>query len=298
MTAMIATSALSRLILSHPHSSVPLALLGIAALSAVVCALVVFRQVQAARRSMTKLALERDELTTALGASSAQQKKQVKDADTKKEELAELKKEAGALKKKLFLTQEEQKKAQARHAEELGDARRSAASRPAFAEPVPVRPAPPEEKKKPQAQVEVAVPDPALVSELSLLRASHDELATKLNNKFQELLVLKSESATQQATQNADIRWLQKRIEDYRRIDLVGKNRVELLHERLKQMGRQYYDAVSELAVLKGEVPPPREPELTNETPELSFAGADDADSDSESQSPADHPASELNAEC
>ena len=50
---------------------------------------------------------------------------------------------------------------------------------------------------------------------------------------------------------------LQKRVEAYRRIDFIHKKEIELVQDKLQTMGRQYYQAVSEVAALKGTVPPP-----------------------------------------
>ena len=48
---------------------------------------------------------------------------------------------------------------------------------------------------------------------------------------------------------------MQRKVEGYRRVDIITKGKMEILEDRITQLGRQYYDAVSELAVLKGEVP-------------------------------------------
>ena len=52
------------------------------------------------------------------------------------------------------------------------------------------------------------------------------------------------------------------RLERYRRIDLIKQREHELVDDRLLTMGRLYYDVVSEMAALKGEVVPPKPREL------------------------------------
>ena len=48
------------------------------------------------------------------------------------------------------------------------------------------------------------------------------------------------------------------RVERYRRVDIMTKNKTGVLEDKLLTLGRQYYDAISEIAVLKGDVKPPR----------------------------------------
>ncbi|MEO1172841.1 MAG: hypothetical protein AAFX94_12460, partial [Myxococcota bacterium] len=57
-----------------------------------------------------------------------------------------------------------------------------------------------------------------------------------------------------------EARKAKRRVDDYRRADMVARSRSELADDKVRHLSRQYYEAVSELAALKGEVaPPPRE---------------------------------------
>ncbi|RYF04074.1 MAG: hypothetical protein EOO40_11560, partial [Deltaproteobacteria bacterium] len=51
----------------------------------------------------------------------------------------------------------------------------------------------------------------------------------------------------------AELKQLRRRAEDARRVELVRRSKHSLLEDRLRIMGRQYYDAISELAALRGE---------------------------------------------
>lgn len=82
------------------------------------------------------------------------------------------------------------------------------------------------------------------VAQLAKLKAEREELIESKKKLKREL---------------KDARY---RVERYRRIDLVKQREHELVDDRLLTMGRLYYDAVSEIAALKGEVVPPKPREL------------------------------------
>jgi len=63
-----------------------------------------------------------------------------------------------------------------------------------------------------------------------------------------------------------------KRIEDLRRVDLMSRGKIEVLEDKLKRLGRELYEAISALAVAKGQVGPvpsprsrPRQPQPAKE---------------------------------
>jgi hypothetical protein len=62
---------------------------------------------------------------------------------------------------------------------------------------------------------------------------------------------------------------LERYVESLRRITVVSKSKVELLEDKLAHLGRQYYEAVSELAALKGEVGPAQKKDEASETSAL-----------------------------
>ena len=87
-----------------------------------------------------------------------------------------------------------------------------------------------------------------------------------------------------------ELRQLHRRVEGLRRIDLITKGKIELLEDKVRGLGRQYYEAVSELAALKGEVVPPRPRDLE---PPPSAESDLSADSSHLADDLADEPAAE-----
>jgi hypothetical protein len=87
----------------------------------------------------------------------------------------------------------------------------------------------------------------ALTAEVDGLKARYAEAQARLTTA--------SEAA---ATHKQTALRLQRKTEDLRRIDLIGRSKLELLEDKLRALGREHYEAISELAALKGEVAPPR----------------------------------------
>lgn len=52
-----------------------------------------------------------------------------------------------------------------------------------------------------------------------------------------------------------ELRGAKKRVEDLRRIDLMSRNKVSLLEDRLARLGREHYEAISALCAARGETP-------------------------------------------
>ncbi|MBI3180175.1 MAG: hypothetical protein HYZ27_10965 [Deltaproteobacteria bacterium] len=187
---------------------------------------------------------------------SDKERKQSKALEAVRDELESVKHELAAQKKKNHTVQEETKKLRGELRDKSEEMTRVRNERPAFESKAPrsaettksAEPTKREPRPDPTAMLaaEVTAELVAQRERLRELAALHDGLVQKVNSE---------ELGHAQA--RAELARLRKRIEDYRRIDLVSKGKVAVLEDRLRGMGRQYYEAVSELALLKGEVQPP-----------------------------------------
>jgi chromosome segregation ATPase len=220
------------------------------------------------------LARELEGLRTRVRELEADHKKAAKDLDERRADATEAKNELAAQRKKTHAAQEETKKVR----EELKEAKRAAElareSRPAF-ESAP--PPPPKAAPKPVV-VEVAPAAPAKPS------VDHDAKIEQLQNRLTDIEAALSSERTAHAADSADLKRLRRRVENFRRVDVVTKGQTEALQERLRHLGRQYYDAVSELAHLKGEIPPPPPPPEAQEP----AAPSSEASSDDETETAGD----------
>jgi DNA repair exonuclease SbcCD ATPase subunit len=215
----------------------------------------IFSQLRGTQRRLAQLTVEHESTTGAHRELLERERKQAKTLDEKRDEIRDLKRDLAGQKKKNHTVQEETKSLR-KDLRDLTDrlAQATKQARPAFAE----KPEPAPEKKVAAKPEPEPAPAPAPVAD------TNDELATRVTALESELRT-KSEalSADRAALREAraELKKLKKRVEGFRRVDLVSAGKVELLEDRVHSLGRQYYDAVSELAVLKGEVspPPPRE---------------------------------------
>lgn len=219
---------------------------------AVLCAVAVglFLWAQAGLRStkarLAALEKEGNELREAQRALNEKERKQTKLLEERTEELTELKRDFAAQKKKTFSVQEEMKRMRNEMRGQIEDREKLLHERPAFAEPEPAPAPAPRPKEQPQAKPVVVQADPELTERVEKLEADKQRLAAELDEARKAL-----------RAQQAETRKLGKRVENFRRVDLVTKSKVQLLGDKLGVLGRRYYDAVSELAALKGEVVPP-----------------------------------------
>ena len=100
----------------------------------------------------------------------------------------------------------------------------------------------------------VKVKDPAL--EQRIIALEEELKAIKAKNK---------ELAEERTALKRSLSRMERRIEDYRQADIIAKGKVELAEDKLADWQKRYYNSVSELALLKGEVAPmppkaPKEP--------------------------------------
>lgn len=161
--------------------------------------------------------------------------------DEKRQELSELKQELSHQKRKVHDTQQEIKKVREDLRVALEERDHAFSSRPAFAEKIEIVP----EKKS---------PEPAVKPQVMRHEKSETEEIKKLAQKVAELQEALGHENSVVEEHKAELHRLQRRAELLRRIDIVSKGKVELLEDKLRTMGRRYYDAVSELALIKGEV--------------------------------------------
>jgi predicted nucleic acid-binding Zn-ribbon protein len=239
-------------------------------------------QLRTSRRRLAQLSVEQESTTAAHRELLERERKQAKTLDSKRSEITELKREMAAQRKKNHASQEEAKGLRKEVRDltaDLNVARRqprpafeskpeskpepAVAAEPVKTEPVPAPPVPREEKKQE-------------VTASSKLEARVAELDAKIEEKQKALEQQKSEARAMRA----ELKSLRRRVEGLRRIDLISTGKIELLEDKLRVLGRQYYDAISELAALKGEVQPPAPREVVENKPTrdeiVDVAGATD----------------------
>ncbi len=242
---------------------------------------------KAASARVASLLVENASLQEQLKSSSTEQKKSAKLLEQRSEELIEIKKEIGALKKKNFALQEDAKKSKSSFEAKLEEREKQLVAKPAFADVEDEKPkgmkgegskaegrGPKSDGRSPNADGRSPIADDR-AAEKPVTASADTETTRKLENVSRE----NAELATRLGKLESDLRdalseqrRMKKKVDDYRRADLVTKSRVEVLNDKLGSMGRQYYDAVSELAALKGESAPPAPRPPAEKTPEAQAA--------------------------
>ncbi|MBI5508724.1 MAG: hypothetical protein HY903_08215 [Deltaproteobacteria bacterium] len=265
--------------------TVALALVGAAA---VIALAVVVMRLRAAERALKALSVEHQSTTEAHRALLDKERKQAKELEARRDELKELKTDLGQQRKKGHNRDEETKSLRAevkRLSEELD---RTKNSRPAFEDkpqpskigaaakpPAEPKPKATEDLKAKPAPEAVAPPAPSVAVEPKAAEvAARLERLEAENQRLRETLAAGRED---HAGTERELAALRKRVESLRRIDVVTKSKTEVLEDRVRGLGRQYYEAVSELALLKGEVVPPKPRDLEAAP---SAPATDDADLD------------------
>jgi len=272
--------------------TMPLSVL--AAVAASACAFAMFRlnQERQARVALEgEVATHRDKQ-----ADLKSRERTLKDAQAaKREELQSLRQEVGTLRKKNHGLQEDIRKLRESLRSETKAREEAQNSRPAFADQ-DVKPRSrdlleamgadegkaqkPAAKPEPEAKPEPAAP-PARSPEL--IEALHDAKVRQLQSDLQAARQTLDGERTVAAAQKDELRKVRRRAEDLRRIDIISKSKLELLEDKLRGLGRQYYDAISELAAARGEVVPPRPRDLAPPPP------ADDKRAEAEALAEAEH---------
>jgi hypothetical protein len=244
---------------------------GVAIVVAVVGAVLGVVGLMRARTLQQQVAAAKKERETALESTKALQARErelAKKAEERQDEAREVKQEIAGLRKKNHAAQEEMKALREQLKAQAEERDRLLASRPAFTEPAPAprkeakpTPKPAPVKVEPPAPAPVVVapapapepvrPPPAanpdLEARVVTLETERQTLSMALETERQNVKGLKNEL---QRTRHY--------AEQLRRIDMISKGKVEVLEDRVASLGRQFYEAVSELAAVKGEVRPPR----------------------------------------
>lgn len=228
---------------------------GALALAALV-ALIAFGLWSRLRRSMSaadRLRVDHDELRERYRELAERERKASELAENRGSDLQTLKKDLGAQRKKNFSLAEELKSARGELKHHEVRASEAKTKKPAFAYTSEPKPDPTKNTEDTSAD------------ELRVARQHADGLAREievLKGKLSQASQDQKALHTEEKKLRGDLRRARRRVEDYRRADLIARSRSELADEKLRHLGRRYYDAVSELAALKGEVAPPPSREL------------------------------------
>lgn len=181
---------------------------------------------------------------------SGREKKLEKDLSEKTSQMTQLKKDIGAQRKKTHAAQEEVKTLRSSHKTELEKTKKNLGAAPAFQEAAKVV-APVAVEVKPEVKAE---PVPT-AEELTQEQLDNIKQLEERKNKLEIKL---TENKKYVAKVKAEVKESRFRVERYRRVDIMTKNKTGVLEDKLLTLGRLYYDAISEIALLKGDVKPPR----------------------------------------
>lgn len=216
-----------------------------------------WRRVMKLHAELARLRAEREQLQTDLRDAGKASSRQSETLVERQEEIQSLKRELGAQRKKAHATSEELRDLRDEMRERAREDETKRRSRPAFepaANPEPVNKAvatPPAEKPAPQPMV---TPPAPVVDESASLRARLTDREHEIKRLTQAVAIADEEVRAARR----ELRRATEHSEKLRRIDVISKNRIELLEDKLKMLGRNHYEAVSELAALRGDVQPPR----------------------------------------
>lgn len=192
---------------------------------------------------------------------SKNKKAESSDNSALKGEISNLKRDLSQAKKRAHDTQAELKAELDRERASRKELEKRLNDTPAFqdeatkakAATVATKPPMPKEDTTQEVTEPVVSTQPVVDGESELGKAN--AFIAKLKDERSELI----ESKKNLKRELKDARY---RVERYRRIDLVKQREHELVDDRLLTMGRLYYDAVSQIAAMKGEVVPPKPREL------------------------------------
>lgn len=251
-------------------------------LAAVAIALAVYSRRSVASLTAQKEQAEADVAKMRIAAKEAedQAKEAKKRRDDRTQALSQNKGELDKQKKRNHTLKEELRVAQQKlkaQADELAQAIRSQnqinynkESNPEDAPKVAraARIAIPERRPKP-ASVEKAAPaeteknqaTPEHKTQLNEAREQADKALAVVRKLERELTQIREELATQSTgnrQKGEQLAKMRKKLEGQRRVELITANQMELLEDKLRTMGRRYYDSLSEVAALRGDVAPPK----------------------------------------
>lgn len=215
------------------------------------------------QRMLDELGQKNQNLQQKLEHQNSINKEHMHRLEKKREKISDLKRDVAQQRKKNHAQQEELKQTKEAHAKEKESLERALQTKPAFektekekteAKPVVVEPK--QKTKQPEKPVE-ASPKQETINTVDAKKL--DTLRTELLSveaKYRALQEEQTRIKDANKTLREENRSLKKRMEGLRRIDVISNNKVELLEDKLSHLGKQYYEALSEIAVLKGEVKP------------------------------------------
>ena len=239
----------------------------ITVIAVVVTLAAVWWSVGHAQTAREALAAVREELEATKAQKDANKSKSKKsgqaDQSALKSELSSVKKDLNQAKKKAHEAQVELKAELERERASRRELEKRLNESPAF-QTDDAKNAKTKEEPKVPAHVE------ALNTETTEARVIEEPVSeeltegerTKKDGLIAKLKTEKGELMDAQKGLKRELKDAKYKVERYRRIDLVKQREHELVDDRLLTMGRLYYDAVSEIAALKGDVVPPKPREL------------------------------------
>jgi chromosome segregation ATPase len=182
---------------------------------------------------------------------TSREKKLEKDLADKTSQVGQLKKDMGAQRKKTHAAQEEVKTLRNNHKTELEKVKKNIGATPAFQEAAQKAALTTVAEVKPEVE---AAPVPTAEE---LTQEQLDNIK-QLEDRKNHLETKLTENKKYVAKVKAEVKESRFRVERYRRVDIMTKNKTGVLEDKLLTLGRQYYDAISEIALLKGDVKPSR----------------------------------------
>lgn len=222
-----------------------------------VAAFVLYGRTQRLAKRNQNLQIDYEKARAEIRALADKERRASSKLDERVTEVQQLKKDLGAQKKKAHQVAEELKSLRAELKAAREEAKNTAKSRPAFSSSTPAAAPKPDSSTDDERALEESK------HEIEGLKKSIEELQASLETLGREKSVVaeKMESALSEVKRaNAESRRAKRRVDEYRRADQVARSRNELVDDKLRHLSRQYYEVVSELAALKGEVtPPPRQ---------------------------------------
>ena len=224
--------------------------LGFIAFMAILMSLWLYMQLKGMRNQIAQTQSQLSAAQSEQGEFRSKSKELAKGLEERSKEVADLKSKLTKQKRKLHEVQESQKTQENMLREEYQKLEKSFAQKVAFSQPK-VKPV---EQKQPMPKLSEEVKVNTVKEEA---RPNFEEENQRLKRQISQLKDDLGDERKLVKTYKSDMRQIARRMEAFRRIDLLTKKKFELSEDKQAQLGRDYYDAISELAALKGEVIPP-----------------------------------------